>query len=115
MAPFPYRKVVELREKYTYDIHPFSTFGKDNSDERSNGRQGILVLFFTERFSWDGSMTEKNVLFFVNKPGKFLFLDLNHEVFPMIYIISEGVVMIFLLLLVSSLYCGIVMRSYCLR
>ena len=50
LAPFPYRKVVELREKYTYDIHPFSTFGKDNSDERSNGRQGILTFFFTEIF-----------------------------------------------------------------
>ena len=40
LAPFPYRKVGELREKYTYDIHPFSTFGQDNSTERISGKQG---------------------------------------------------------------------------
>lgn len=40
LAPFPYRKVGELREKYTYDIHPFSTFGRDNSTERISGKQG---------------------------------------------------------------------------
>ncbi|XP_065067320.1 TBC1 domain family member 30-like isoform X2 [Rhopilema esculentum] len=38
LAPFPYRKIVELREKFTYDIHPFSTFGKDNSNEKSSGK-----------------------------------------------------------------------------
>ena len=43
LAPFPYRKVVELREKYTYDIHPFSTFGKDNTNERINERQGKCI------------------------------------------------------------------------
>ena len=29
MAPFPWPLLVELREKYTYDIHPFTTFKTD--------------------------------------------------------------------------------------
>ena len=36
---------MELREKYTYDIHPFSTFGKENSEERVNERQGTTKYF----------------------------------------------------------------------
>ncbi len=44
IAPFPYRKVAELREKFTYDIHPFSTFNKGNSEERISAQQGTYFL-----------------------------------------------------------------------
>ena len=26
LSPFPWSELTELREKYTYDIHPFTTF-----------------------------------------------------------------------------------------
>eukprot|EP00794_Sanderia_malayensis_P005946 gene5946-6636_t len=41
IAPFPYKKVAELREKYTYDIHPFSTFDRSGSEEKNIGPQVV--------------------------------------------------------------------------
>ena len=35
-------------------------------------------------------MTEKNVLFLVNKPRKFLFLVFNHTISPMLCITHAG-------------------------
>ena len=36
MAPFPWNLLKELREKYTYDIHPFTTF---KTDDKKEGKQ----------------------------------------------------------------------------
>ncbi|XP_065673556.1 TBC1 domain family member 30 isoform X2 [Hydra vulgaris] len=34
MASFPWKMLVELREKYTYDIHPFTTFNTEKKAEK---------------------------------------------------------------------------------
>ena len=34
MASFPWKMLVELREKYTYDIHPFTTFNTEKKIEK---------------------------------------------------------------------------------
>lgn len=34
MAPFPWPELIELREKYTYDIHPFTTFRAEKKRAR---------------------------------------------------------------------------------
>ncbi|XP_012560587.1 TBC1 domain family member 30 isoform X1 [Hydra vulgaris] len=36
MASFPWKMLVELREKYTYDIHPFTTFNTEKKAEKYN-------------------------------------------------------------------------------
>ena len=36
MAPFPWTAISDLREKYTYDIHPFTTFRAERKNERKN-------------------------------------------------------------------------------
>ena len=37
MAPFPWTSLDDLREKYTYDIHPFATFKA--SDRKGDHQQ----------------------------------------------------------------------------
>jgi len=39
MAPFPWVELDESREKYTYDIHPFSTFRSDKRKEKKKAQQ----------------------------------------------------------------------------
>lgn len=34
MAPFPWTCLIDLREKYTYDIHPFSTFTAEKDESK---------------------------------------------------------------------------------
>ena len=36
MAPFPWNLLKELREKYTYDIHPFTTFKTDKKEKQNS-------------------------------------------------------------------------------
>ena len=38
MAPFPWNLLKELREKYTYDIHPFTTFKTDKKEKQASER-----------------------------------------------------------------------------
>lgn len=39
MAQFPWSAVSELREKYTYDIHPFATFRADRKGDRKSSQK----------------------------------------------------------------------------
>ena len=46
MSPFPWTTISELREKYTYDIHPFSTFnGNKKSDKKHPQKHGESALY----------------------------------------------------------------------
>ena len=49
MAPFPWATVTELREKYTYDIHPFATFKTEKKTEKiiksPVKQQGKILVF----------------------------------------------------------------------
>ena len=47
MAQFPWQQVEDLREKYTYDIHPFSTFNNDNDRaEKKRANTGKSIYEF---------------------------------------------------------------------
>jgi len=43
MAPFPWVELDESREKYTYDIHPFSTFRSDKR-RKANLNFGVSYI-----------------------------------------------------------------------